>query len=148
MLELELVEFSQALRAREISGLPFLFELDLFTESIAQSTLDQVDREIRDVDPDPLPVEFLRGVNGRTATAERIEHGIARIARGADDPLEKCLWFLRLVTEPLGRLCANWIDIRNNVDDRNACVFVKVPFKLGHTPFCRPVDEALPVERV
>jgi hypothetical protein len=36
MLELEFVEFSQRLRAREIHRLTFLFELDLFAEDIFQ----------------------------------------------------------------------------------------------------------------
>ena len=36
MLELELIQFSQSFRAGEISGLAFLFELDLFAESITQ----------------------------------------------------------------------------------------------------------------
>src|SRR5439155_26785750 len=54
MLKLELVELSKALGAPEIGWLTFLFELNLFAERIFQAALDQVDGEIRDVDPDPL----------------------------------------------------------------------------------------------
>jgi hypothetical protein len=39
MLELEFVEFSQRLRAREIRRLTFLFELVLFAEGIFQRRL-------------------------------------------------------------------------------------------------------------
>src|SRR6266513_1906007 len=53
MLELELVELGEALRAFEIGGLAFFFEFDLFAERISQSALDQIDSEIGDVDPDP-----------------------------------------------------------------------------------------------
>ena len=56
MLELEFVEFGQPLRAREIGWLTFLFKLDIFAERIFQSALDQVDRQISDVDPHPLPI--------------------------------------------------------------------------------------------
>jgi hypothetical protein len=70
MLELEFVEFSQRLRAREIRRLTFLFELDLFAEGIFQPALDQINREIGDVDPDPSPPELLRSVNCCAATAK------------------------------------------------------------------------------
>src|SRR5438309_1472971 len=51
MLKLEFVVFRELLRARKIGWLTFLFELDLFAEGIFQSALDQIDREISDVDP-------------------------------------------------------------------------------------------------
>src|SRR5437660_11565384 len=53
MLELEFVELSESLRAREIGWLTFFLELDLFAEGVFQSALDQIDRQISDVDPDP-----------------------------------------------------------------------------------------------
>ena len=56
MLKLEFVEFSQSLRAREIDWLTFLFEFDLFAEGILQSPLNQIDREIGDVDSDPFSI--------------------------------------------------------------------------------------------
>src|SRR5207248_10498511 len=99
MLELKFVELSKSLRAFEIGWLTFFFELDLLAERIFQSTLDQIDCEISDVDSDPLPIELLCGVNRCAAPAKRIKHDIAGIARSADDALEKRLWFLRRVTQ-------------------------------------------------
>ena len=86
MLELELVVFSKLLRSTEIGWLTFLFKLYFFTERVFQPALDQVYREIGDVDPDPLPAELLRRVNRRAATAKWIEHHVAWIA---EDPGEK-----------------------------------------------------------
>ena len=78
MLELEFVVLGQLTRAAEIGGLSLFFELDFFAEGIAQPALDQIDREIGDIDADPLPAEFLRRVNGGAASAKRIEHHVAR----------------------------------------------------------------------
>jgi len=56
MLELEFIELSQSLRAREVGWLTFLFKFDFFAEGIFQSAFDQIDGEIRDVDTDPLSI--------------------------------------------------------------------------------------------
>jgi hypothetical protein len=80
MLKLEFVELSESLCAFEISWLPFFFEFDLLAEGIFQATLNQIDREIGDVDADPLSPKLLRCVNRRAAAAKRIEHNIAGIA--------------------------------------------------------------------
>ena len=56
MLELKFIKLSEPLRAREIGWLTFFFELDFFAERIFQPALDQIDREISDVDPDPLSI--------------------------------------------------------------------------------------------
>jgi hypothetical protein len=40
------------------------------------------------VDADPLPSELLRGMDRRTAAAERIEHHVAFVGRGGDDAFE------------------------------------------------------------
>src|SRR5213080_1724526 len=101
MLELEFVELSESRRAFEIGRLPFLFKLDFFTEGIFQSALDQLDREIGDVDSNPLSIQLLCCVNRRPASAKRIEHNIAGIARRADDAFEKCERFLRGKIEAL-----------------------------------------------
>src|SRR5436190_10883132 len=79
MLELEFVELCESLRAREIGRLTFFFELDLLAKRILQSALDQIDREIGDVDPDPLSIQLLRRMNRRAASTKRIEHHITRI---------------------------------------------------------------------
>jgi len=95
MLELELIELSEPLRAFEIGWLPFFFELDFFAKCILQPAFDQIDREIRNVDSDPLPPELLRSVNRRPASAERIENYIAGIARCVNYPFEESNRFLR-----------------------------------------------------
>jgi hypothetical protein len=58
-----------------------------------------------------LTPELLRGVNGRAASAKWIEYDIARIARRADDALEKRLRFLCWVTETLLSLRTDGADI-------------------------------------
>src|SRR5260370_32503027 len=79
VLELEFVELSQAFRTLEIGWLTFFVELDFFAKCVLQSALDQIDRKICDIDPDPLSSELLRSVNRRAASTKRIEHDIARI---------------------------------------------------------------------
>jgi hypothetical protein len=80
MLKLKFVELRQSLRAGEIGWLTFFFKLDFFSERIFQSALDQIDREIGDVDSDPLSTKFLRRMNRRAASAKWIEHEFARIS--------------------------------------------------------------------
>src|SRR5436190_17562067 len=115
MLELELVVLSKLLRSAEIEWLTSLFKLNFFAECVAQTTLDQIDREISDVDPNPLPAELLRGVNGRAASAERVEDHIAGIGRALNDPLKQCLWFLRRIAESFLRLRVDWRNVSNNI---------------------------------
>src|SRR5438045_6126955 len=79
MLKLEFIELSESLSALEVRWLTFFFELDRFAECVFQSPLDQIDREVGDVDAYPLSIEFFRRVNGRAASAERMEHRITRI---------------------------------------------------------------------
>jgi len=100
MLKLELVIFGQLSCTTYIGRLTFFDKLDLFTESVAQPALNEVNREIGNVDADPLPSELLRGMNGRAASAEWIEHNVTWIAGGADDSLKQCDWLLRVVTQP------------------------------------------------
>src|SRR5437588_6947871 len=52
MLKLELIQLGESLRALEIGWLTFLDELDFFTERIGQPALDQIDREIGDINAD------------------------------------------------------------------------------------------------
>src|SRR5438132_11599961 len=89
MLELEFVELSKPLGACEIGRLTFFFEFDLFAKCILQSPLDQIDREISDVDADPLSPEFLRRMNRRAASAKRIEHHIAGFSARLDNSFEQ-----------------------------------------------------------
>ena len=55
MLELKFVELCKPLGALEIGRSTFFFKLDFLAERIFQSALDQIDRQIGDIDPDPLP---------------------------------------------------------------------------------------------
>src|SRR5438093_4272683 len=107
MLELKFIELGYSLRAREIGWLTFFFKPDLFAESVFQSALDQINREISDVDTDPLSIQLLGRVNSRAASAKRIEHHIAGIARCADDALKQRLRFLCWIAETFLRLRIN-----------------------------------------
>jgi len=82
---LELVVLGQLRCTGEVGWLTFLFKLNFFAERIAQTTLDQIDCKISDVDADPLTPEFLRGVDGCATTAKRIQNYITGITRYADD---------------------------------------------------------------
>ena len=48
MLELELVQHREPLRAGEIRGLAFFLKLQFFAERIAQAALDEIDGETGD----------------------------------------------------------------------------------------------------
>ena len=88
MLELEFVELRKPLGAFEICRSPFLVKFDIFAKRVFQSTLDQIDCEIGDVDPDPLPPKFLSRVDGCPTTAEGIEHDVAFVTAGFDKAFE------------------------------------------------------------
>src|SRR5438105_2992528 len=118
MLKLEFVVLGELTRAAEIGGLSLFFELDFFAEGVAEPTLDQIDREISDIDADPFPAKFLRRVNGGTASAERIEHDIARITARVDDALKKSEWLLSWITQSFLGLGINWRNIVPKAVDR------------------------------
>src|SRR6266481_5415353 len=129
MLELELVVFGQLLCAGEVGWLTFLFKLNFFAERIAQPTLDQIDREISDINPDPLTAKFLRGVNSRAASAKQIEHDIAGIRGGGDNPLHECERLLCGVPETLLSLRTDRADIIPEVLKLNSWMLVSVIFQ-------------------
>ncbi|MBI3849555.1 MAG: hypothetical protein HY298_04590 [Verrucomicrobia bacterium] len=56
MLELELVQFRQPLRAGEIRGLALFLKLQFLAKGIFQTALDKVDGEISDINADRLKV--------------------------------------------------------------------------------------------
>src|SRR5207247_10503105 len=128
MLKLELIILGKLFCSAEIGWLTFLFKLNFFAECVAQTTLDQIDREISDVDPDPLATQLLRSMNGRPASAKRIENNIAGIARRADNALKKCLWFLSWIAEPLLGLRINLGDISPEVLNRHSSQLVGITF--------------------
>src|ERR1035437_2407511 len=99
MLELELVHFRQALCALEICGLTLFLKLQLFAERIFQTSLNEIDGEIRDINADPVPTQLLRPVNRRAATAERVEHKPAGIGAGFNNAFKKSLRLLRGIAE-------------------------------------------------
>ena len=53
------------------------------------SASDQRDGQARHVDADPLAAQLFGGVDRGAAAAERIEHHIALVRRGGNDPLEQ-----------------------------------------------------------
>jgi hypothetical protein len=59
-------------RRREVLGRAVYLERGP-REGVLQTLLDQRDREMGDIDPDPLPLQVLRGVDGGAAAAEWIE---------------------------------------------------------------------------
>ena len=120
MLELEFIVLGQLLCAGEIGRLTFLFKLDFFTERIFQSALDEIDRKIGDVDADPLAPKFLRRVNGRAASAKRIEHYISGICGGGDYPLHESQRLLCGVPKTLIRKIVHRPDVRPDVLEGNA----------------------------
>jgi hypothetical protein len=70
VLELELVQYCEPLRAGEIRGLAFFLKLQFFAERIAEAALDEIDGEVRDIDGDPLATGLLRCVSCCAATAK------------------------------------------------------------------------------
>jgi hypothetical protein len=81
-LEFMLVAQGEIARGGNVLGHADRLELRVCAEGIAQAALDQRDGEVGDVDADPLPAEFLRGVNRGVAATERVEHDIAGVGRG------------------------------------------------------------------
>ena len=57
---------------------------DLRPERISETNLDQVYREVRDVDADPPATELLCRDNRSAATAKWIEHYVPLVARSRD----------------------------------------------------------------
>ena len=75
-LELVLVALGEIARRIRV----FRHAVNLVGEAgkrLFEAPLDQSDREMGDVDADPLALELLRRVNGRAAAAKRIEDDIA-----------------------------------------------------------------------
>ena len=56
---------------------------------VLQAVLDEGNGQVRHINADPVAAEFLGGVNRRAAAAERVEHHVAGIAAGLDDPLQQ-----------------------------------------------------------
>lgn len=69
-----------------------------------QTVPNQRDRQMGDVDADPLSFKPLGDGDSCPAATERVEDNITLIAAGGDDPFEESFWFLRGVAEPLLRL--------------------------------------------
>ena len=69
-------------------------EFQAVTVGVGEAFLDEGDRELGDVDANPLAAEFLGGVNRGAATAERIKDYVAGIAAGGDNALQEGHGFL------------------------------------------------------
>ena len=68
-------------------------------ECLADTLSDQGNGEVRDVDAYPFAPELLGRVDRRTATAERIDHHVARVAAGPNDAFKQGYGLLRGVAE-------------------------------------------------
>jgi len=122
VLELEFVELREALGAFEIGRLAFLFKLDVLAKSVFQTALNQIDREISDIDANPLPPQLLCCVNGCAASTEWIEHDIAGIARRTDNALKKRLRLLCWIAQTFLCLCADRLYIKPEILKRYAFI--------------------------
>src|ERR1700693_5478393 len=99
-------------------------------EMIPQSSLNQIDGEIVDIDSNPTALEPFGHGNGCAATAERIEDNVALIATGFYDSFEKGLGLLSWIAEALGGDLIDAVNIGPNVSDRNTLQLVPVAFNL------------------
>jgi hypothetical protein len=71
-LELVEVVLCEFLSARNVGGLPSdHVEHRIGAEGVPQTDLDQVDGQVRNVDPDPLATEALSGIDGSARTRKK-----------------------------------------------------------------------------
>jgi len=66
------------------------------------------------------------GVNGRAATAKRIKHNVAGLAREAQNPLQKSHGLLRRIAEPFLGLTVERRNICPDIAERSSALLVKV----------------------
>src|SRR6185312_13286807 len=93
---------------------------------VAQSRLDQADRKVCDVDPDPTATEPLRRRDGCSAPTERIEHDVALVRARKNDSLKQGLRFLRRIAETLGGSVADSRDISPDRSDLLSLSLVEI----------------------
>ena len=82
---------------------------------VLQAVLDERNGQLRHVNADPVAAEFLGGVNRRAAAAERVQHHVAGIAAGLDDPLQQRHGLLRRVAETFGGAGIHRLNVSPNV---------------------------------
>ena len=80
-------------------------------KGVLQPSLDQRNREMRDVDADPCPPQFLRRMNRRPTPAKRIEHEIAFIRRYLNDAFKERKRLLGRIAEAFSSGISHSIDI-------------------------------------
>ena len=100
MLELIGIVVRQPLRRREVARHADDVEPRRLAIALAQALLDKSDREMGDIDADPVAPEPLRRIDRRAASAERIEHRVAGIGRCRHDPFEQPAPQILLVAPP------------------------------------------------
>ena len=72
---------------------------------------------MRDVDADPSAIQLLRGRDGGSAAAERVQHDVAFVAARADDPLKQRFRLLRRIAEAfLRRELMGGMSVHTNAD--------------------------------
>ena len=94
--------------------------LDALAEGVPQPVLDQRDGQVGDVDADPAAFEPLRDGDSRPAAAEGIEHEVAFVAAGFDDPFQQGFGLLSGIAEALS--CSRGFMPVNVVPQRPALV--------------------------
>ena len=103
---------------------------------VLQAVLDEGNGELRHVNADPVATEFLGGVNRRAAAAERIQHHVAGIAAGLDDPLQQRHGLLRRVAETFVRCISNPLNVCPNIANGFSFLLVEKNFS--------PVEAGVP----
>src|SRR5262245_54230480 len=100
------------------------------TERQLEAALDERDRDARDVDTNPPPLQPLGRDDGRATAAEGIEDEVALVRAGLEDPLKKSLGLLRRVTLSLLRLGVHGGDVGPDRSHRASLLLVEVALQL------------------
>ena len=113
VLELVFVALGEVFGGFEVFGLAddLVGGGDSLSECVGEPHFDQVDREVGNVDADPVPVEFLGGGDGRSAATEGVENSVAFPAGCGEDAFKKSLWFLRRISQTLFGALVDAVDV-------------------------------------
>src|ERR1700733_13757045 len=98
------------------------------TECIAQPLLNERDREMCDINSNPLALKLLRCMNGRAASTKWIKNDIAFIRRGIDDTFQEPQGFLSWISKTLRACASDGNKIGPDILQCHALQFVLVAF--------------------
>ena len=88
---------------------------------------------MRDVDAYPFAPELLGRVDRRTATAERIDHHVARVAAGPNDAFKQGYGLLRGVAEIFRLGSVQVFNIVPEISNGLPLHFIQIPLVTGNT---------------